>query len=138
MTDWTPAEKQLLKLVKDEDLQTGLRLIRAAGEAIWSPELRIVQDFTDHGPAHSARLAQRATELLRANTGPKLTTEEAYLLLAGIYVHDIGMQCDVVRHPEVKAQAEKLGAEFGIEFTAERAAAPPWKEACRERRAALA
>jgi hypothetical protein len=41
-----------------------------------------------------------------------------YLLLAGIYLHDIGMQCDVVRFPAIRTRAEKLGARFDIEFTA--------------------
>ena len=32
--------------------------------------------------------------------------QEIYLLLAGIYLHDIGMQCDIVKYPEIKEKAE--------------------------------
>ena len=38
--------------------------------------------------------------------------------MAGIYLHDIGMQCDVLRFPEIKAAAEALGARFDVTFTA--------------------
>jgi hypothetical protein len=41
-----------------------------------------------------------------------------YLLLAGIYLHDIGMQCDVIMFPEIKKQAEQLGAVFEFSFKA--------------------
>lgn len=119
MAEPTSAEKQLLRLVKDPDLVRSLAEIRAASEAIWSADApRIIRDFTDHGIAHSQRLSERAVQLLSANTGDPLTSQEAYLVLAGIYLHDIGMQCDVIHHPDVKARAEELGAEFSVEFTA--------------------
>jgi hypothetical protein len=62
--------------------------------------------------AHSQRLAGFATQLLDANDGRPLSAQEMYLLLAGIYLHDIGMQCDVVKFPPIKTRAEKLGAKF--------------------------
>jgi len=40
-----------------------------------------------------------------------------YLLIAGIYLHDIGMQCDVTKFPVIKVKAIKLGAIFKLEFT---------------------
>jgi hypothetical protein len=58
---------------------------------------------------------------LEANDGKPLSSQEAYLLTAGVYLHDIGMQCDVVKFPQIRAQAEELGAQFDIEFTAQRA-----------------
>jgi len=44
-----------------------------------------------------------------------------YLLLAGIYLHDIGMQCDVANFPEIEEKANEFGAKFDVEFTAENA-----------------
>ena len=51
-----------------------------------------------------------------------------YLLLAGIYLHDIGMQCDAVKFPEIKERAEQLGAQFETEFTAQTASKYSIKE----------
>jgi len=88
-------------------------------EDIWADDApRIVRDFTDHGEEHSKRLARFAFKLLKANFGQHLSAQEMYLLLAGIYLHDIGMQCDVVKFPEIKARAEVLGARFDVAFTA--------------------
>jgi hypothetical protein len=121
MAKFTEIEEQLLNSVKDTRLQSGLALIRQAVEDIWRPEVRIIQAYTDHGIEHSERLAGFAAKLLRANDGQDLSSREMYLLLAGIYLHDIGMQCDVLRFPEIKKKAEDLGAVFNIEFTAKTA-----------------
>jgi hypothetical protein len=120
MAKFTKSEEQLLKLVTDDHLCESLALIRQAAEDIWADDApRIVQDYTDHGIHHSERLAGFAASLLDANDGRDLSSQEMYLLLAGIYLHDIGMQCDVVKFPEIKARAEKLGARFGVEFVAQ-------------------
>ena len=37
----------------------------------------------------------------------------------GIYLHDIGMQCDVVRFPKIEEKAERLGANFNCTFSSE-------------------
>lgn len=115
----TDAEKQLLKRIRDEGLRSSLAMIRQAMETIWITEApRIVQDYTDHGIEHSKRLVGFAARLLDANDSRPFSEQETYLLLAGIYLHDIGMQCDVVKLPEIKTRAEALGAEFDVEFTA--------------------
>jgi len=116
---FTDIEEQLLRDVTEDRLRTSLAAIREAMEDIWADDApRIVQDFTDHGEEHSRRLARFAFKLLKANFGQHLSAQEMYLLLAGIYLHDIGMQCDVVKFPEIKARAGVLGAQFGIAFTA--------------------
>lgn len=115
----SPAERSLLALVEDDDLKTSLKLIRQAVVKIWSPEARIIRGYTDHGEQHCVRLSGYARDLLAANGGRQFSSLEVYLLLAGIYLHDIGMQCDVIRLAEVKQLAEKIGADFGgIVFTA--------------------
>ena len=63
----TEAETTLHELVTERSLQTSLALIPQADEASWSEDApRVIHDFTDHGLAHSARLAKRAVELLRS------------------------------------------------------------------------
>jgi len=119
MEKYTETEQRLLEKVTDDRLRTSLAKLREAAEDIWANDApRVIQDYTDHGIAHSERLADFAARLLDANDGRALSVQEMYLLLAGIYLHDIGMQCDVVKFPTIKASAEKLGAKFDIEFTA--------------------
>ena len=117
MGDFTDAEERLLKNITDRRLRSNLEKIREAAEDIWAEDsTRVVQFYTDHGIRHSERLAEIADDLLEANNGSALSSDEMYLLLAGIYLHDIGMQCDILRFPEIKICAEELGAEFGPSF----------------------
>ena len=117
MAEFSKSEKQILKYIPPQNrLRTNLTDLREAVEIIWDIEApRVIQDFTDHGIRHYERLADYAAQLLKANQGRKLSKEEAYLLLAGIYVHDIGMQCDVVKFPDIKDRAVELGATFQID-----------------------
>ena len=97
-------------------MRVSLAAIRKATATIWANEAsRIVQDYTDHGIKHSERLVNFANNLLKANDGRELTAQETYLLLAGIYLHDIGMQCDVVKFPQIKERAETLGIQNILE-----------------------
>jgi hypothetical protein len=124
MAEFTPVERQLLEQVKDDRLRTSLALIRQATEDIWAADApRVIQDYTDHGIAHSMRLAGWAAWLLDANDGRPVSSQEMYLLLAGIYLHDVGMQCDIIKYPEIKDQAEQLGAQFDVKFEAQKASA---------------
>ncbi|MBU1751037.1 MAG: hypothetical protein KKA73_25420 [Chloroflexi bacterium] len=53
---------------------------REAAEDIWATDApRIIQDYTDHGIEHSKRLARFATQLLEANDGRPLSSQEMYL-----------------------------------------------------------
>ena len=108
--------------INDSNLRNNLNQIRIAAEQIWAPDApKIIQDFTDHGILHSQRLLSYAEKLLKASNSVKLSDQETYLLSAGIYLHDIGMQCDVVMWPNIKQEAEGLGAKFEIQFTAKQA-----------------
>lgn len=112
--DFTEAEKRLLERITDSGLRGNLQKIRQAAEDVWAEDsTHIVQFYTDHGIKHSERLARIVDKLLKANNGTALSQEEMYLLMAGIYLHDIGMQCDILGFPEIKLRAEKLGAKFG-------------------------
>lgn len=110
------AEQKLLKYVESApNLHTSLIQIRSAVERIWAPDApRIIQNYTDHGLAHISRVIEFSTSIQSANTGKKLIAIEVYLLLASIYLHDVGMQCDVARQPEIVAQATTYGARFDI------------------------
>lgn len=117
MAKFTDIELNLLETIKEDRLKTSLALIRETMEDIWgfdSP--RIINDYTDHGEKHCERIADYVSHLVQANDGKKLSSVEMYLLLSGIYLHDIGMQCDVVKHPNLKSGAEKYGAKFNNNF----------------------
>ncbi|NOQ27269.1 MAG: tetratricopeptide repeat protein [Bacteroidales bacterium] len=118
MNEYTAIENALIEKITNKDLRDSLVQIRKSVEAIWSNEApRIVQGFTDHGLDHCLRLIDYASQLLNANNGNSLSDEEMYLLIAGIYLHDIGMQCDVIKFKGIKDKAIKFGADFKIEFT---------------------
>lgn len=109
----------LTKYIQRDDLLLSLREIREFMENLWKIGAPlIIRDYTDHGEAHCKRVANYATKLISANKGEEFSHEELYLLLAGIYLHDIGMQCDISRFPEIKIRAEKLGAKFDVELNA--------------------
>ncbi|WP_440955876.1 FxSxx-COOH system tetratricopeptide repeat protein [Methanosarcina sp. Mfa9] len=121
MPGYTEVENRILqKYISDPKLSNSLALIRGVMESIWANDApRIVQNYTDHGIEHSERIAYFVEKLLQVNPDAEFSEQEIYLLLAGVYLHDIGMQCDVVEYPDVKKRAENLGAKFGVAFTAE-------------------
>lgn len=119
MAEFSETEIKLIdNYIKDGNLRTSLGLIRESMEKLWREDTpRIVRNFTDHGNNHCKRLVDYVDKLLEANSGRKLAEYEMFLLLAGIYLHDIGMQCDVVKFPQIKEQAVKLKAEFETQIT---------------------
>ena len=99
MRQLSNAEERLWAQVTAQD-QASLMQIRLAVEKAWAPDApRLVRNFTDHGPEHCQRLAGYVERLLDASTGETLDEVETYTLLAAIYLHDVGMQCDI---PEVQ------------------------------------
>ncbi len=113
--------KSITEYISDRRLLDSLNSIRGAMEEIWASDApRIVQDYTDHGVKHSERLAHFVDKLLQAKLDKDFSEQEIYLLFAGIYLHDIGMQCDIVKFPQLKAKAENLGAEFDGEFNSKK------------------
>lgn len=124
MVELTRVEQPLQEYITEEHLRNSLAFLRQAAESVWANDApRIIQDFTDHGIEHSKRLTGFVAKLLEANDGRTLSSQEMYLLLVGIYLHDVGMQCDVTKFPEIKARAEELGARFDVSFTARKASA---------------
>lgn len=117
--------KKLRENINDPILQDSLNKIHDAVEIIWDPNERLVKNFTDHGIEHSNRVAHNILCLLKANN-PHLDEKEKYKLLASIYLHDIGMQCDLKKFTEVKDLAtdyykKATGKEdkiFKIDYTA--------------------
>lgn len=104
--------------VDDDSLLLSLYQIREAAKLIWKIDApRAIHNFPDHGVEHSERLAAISNRLLESNESLPLDELEKYLLLAGIYLHDIGMQCDVVNYPDILKIAEQLGAKFYHHFS---------------------
>lgn len=118
--NFNSSEMKLLDFINDSHLLHSIAVIKEAATDIWSDSApRIIRNFTNHGITHSERLTNIAFGLLRANQGISLSSQESFLLLASIYLHDIGMQCDLVKFRKIKEIAEILGAKFNIEFNAE-------------------
>lgn len=118
MSEFTDVENRIFEeYISDPKFFTSLILIRGIMESIWATDApKLVQNYTDHGMEHSERVAEFVERLLKVNPHVKFSKQEIYLLLAGVYLHDIGMQCNIIKYPEVKEKAEKLGAKFDVEF----------------------
>ena len=112
-------ESRLTVQIADEDLLAALRHVKEAAGKIWSSDRPdIIRAFTGHGLDHSLRVLGWCVGILN---GFSLTSREAFVLLAAAYLHDIGMQCDVVRQKAIASKARKFGADFGVSFTAKSA-----------------
>jgi hypothetical protein len=85
---WTV--KRLVELNADEHLQS-LRRMWDALCTIWSGE-RLLWWYTDHGPRHSFEVARLAGEMAQRCPAPGLDVPELYVLTAGAFLHDVGMQ----------------------------------------------
>lgn len=116
----------MIKISKEEEILIGrissekdkgiIGDARDIVQKIWSSEVRIVKDYTDHGYEHSQRIISKLYEMY--NVWPNVLTEkEIFFLLLGAYLHDIGMQCDIKKHIDIKKIAEeKYGAEFKEDY----------------------
>ena len=96
--------------ITDKILKHNLDSIALATEQLWGPDTRIIEDFTDHGATHSDRIAGYINKLLKCNKSNPLSESERFLLIAGIYLHDIGMQCDIANYPCILREAISFGA----------------------------
>lgn len=97
------------------ELSSSLILIRGAMESVWAKP-RLIQKYPNDGEKHTERIVYFVEKMLQANPDAKFSQQEIYLLLAGIYLHDLGMYCNIVDYTEVKKRAENLGANFDVEF----------------------
>jgi hypothetical protein len=112
---------ELIETVKNDAYRASLGLIRQDTGRIWGPDLRIIKDFTSHGLDHSDRIAQNIIKLIKLHNNKRdFSEEELYLVSASSCLHDIGMQCDVIKYKQIKRKAEDLGADFSVEFESER------------------
>lgn len=114
---FSDAENYFIDLLEDQDLKNSILLIRSIVEKIWSSEIRIVRDFTDHGIEHSKRLIDLFRKILNANDGKNFSVIELYSLLAGAYLHDIGMQCDLKHYSAIEEISRKYGANYSTKFS---------------------
>ena len=112
-----PTELPVLSSIRDDSLRANLVSIRDAVGAVWAAG-PVVRDYTDHGPAHSARVLAHAAKVLACNRGEPWTDVELYLLVAAALLHDLGMQVDATGRPGIVDEARKRGAEFQVEFAA--------------------
>jgi hypothetical protein len=112
---------ELIETVKNDAYRASLGLIRRDTGRIWGPDLRIIKDYTSHDLDHSDRIAQNIIKLIKLHNNKRdFSEEELYLVSASSCLHDIGMQCDVIKYKDIKRKAENLGADFSVEFKSER------------------
>ncbi|HRW82519.1 MAG TPA: hypothetical protein P5049_03580 [Methanothrix sp.] len=105
--------------ITDPDLVDSLKEIEKAVTSIWSGPI-IIKDYPEHKIDHSSRVIKYISQLLNLDGAKQLNERERYLLLASTYLHDIGMQCDIIQFPEILKKAESLGAKFYINFHAKK------------------
>jgi tetratricopeptide (TPR) repeat protein len=116
LTPINPVEEQLINAISDIDLQNNINNLRKAVDTIWMQSTKLSQGYTNHAMMHSGRIADNIVRLLSMNEKTQLSEKELYLLIASIYLHDIGMKCDIKKFIEIKRLAEQMGARFNIEF----------------------
>lgn len=106
-------------LIKSEAFVSSINNIKTAVSAIWTGDVRIIHDYTDHGPKHSERIFEKLYNLLwPENAIGSLHENELYILILGVILHDIGMQCDVKKHTQIMDTAvNNFGAKFNVKFT---------------------
>lgn len=117
MSTITTHEIELRSYLTNENYLNSIESIRLTVEKIWADDApRIIKDYTDHGINHCKRIAGFLVKLLNANDGRKLSEVELYILILSTYLHDIGMQCDISKYPEIFQIAQKFGADFNKKF----------------------
>ena len=75
-------------------------------EKLWSTD-RIIQYYTDHGPQHSLRILEYVEQMPNITEYGFLVRDEIFVLLLGIILHDIGMQCDIRLLEQIRKKAEE-------------------------------
>ena len=78
--------------INDENFLICLNNIKAHVAQIWDPPL--LQHYTKHGIDHSQRIIDVLGSLLEEHD-ELLSEQERFILLAAIYLHDIGMQSPI-------------------------------------------
>lgn len=101
------------KLRSNKKLFDYLELIKKKAEDVHKD--RVLIDFTDHGIAHSERMINMLDSLgknsiFNNKKTPSINETEAFILLAAIYLHDIGMQISE------ESKLEGFAKEKGIKY----------------------
>ena len=78
MIEKNKSEENLLKLIDNEGYKTVINIICEIIQKIWSSEVRIVKEYTDHGYEHSQRIINKIAEIL--NQFPQALNEEEIFL----------------------------------------------------------
>ena len=122
MVNLNASEKFLINRIRDSSLQQSVMSMRDALLLIWKQNDApiLIRDFVHHNILHSQKMAYFAEKIIKSNRNLHLKEKEVYLLLASIYLHDIGMQCELYKFPEIKKEAERLGAKFSNEYFTQR------------------
>lgn len=103
--DFTPLEKKLNE--KDKNLFLVYKRLKKYGEDVWS-DFNDISEQIRHGFDHSIHLHQYADKLLENELEKDtLTPKELFLILAAVYLHDIGMQTGWAGYLEI---ANKRGS----------------------------
>ncbi|MCL1977661.1 MAG: type IV secretion system DNA-binding domain-containing protein [Candidatus Bathyarchaeota archaeon] len=111
-------ECALYKERLDTDRQAILNSCESFLNTLWDGD-RIIPYYTDHGLMHSLRVIENIEKMLRLDVNVKsdiLSDDEIFLLLLAALLHDIGMQCNLSSHKEVKEKATTMGALFESKF----------------------
>lgn len=106
MIEKSSKEEYLVNLIKKENHKFEIETVCGIVKKIWSSEVRIVKEYTDHGYEHSQRIINKIHDILLPFPDI-LSEDELYFLILGVYLHDIGMQCDIKKHKEIKDLAIK-------------------------------
>ena len=91
-----PISKEEQEVLGSSEFPAWLASLRDQLDPLWQSGVILIPLFTDHGLKHSQRIATNVAALLDGQAWPRrepLNTEEREVLMAGIYLHDIGMQC---------------------------------------------
>ena len=101
------------KLRNNNELLDCLKLIKKKAEEVHKD--RVLIDFTDHGIDHSNRMINLLDNLggnsiFSNKKTPSINETEAFILLAAIYLHDIGMQISE------ESKLESFAKEKGIKY----------------------
>ena len=111
--------QEFIRRIEDEELSRSISNIKQTVASIWTNDVRIIKGYTGHGLEHSERIFGKLHEILWPDNAIELLSErELYILILGVILHDIGMQCDVKKYPEIKDIAiNRFGASFLVTFS---------------------
>ena len=106
-------ESKLFNLIKKDTLRTSIELAIEFVKEIWDSD-RLLTNFTDHTIKHNFKVLEIIEKMPNICKVNYLDEKEIYVLIMGIFLHDIGMQCDIRIRSNVKEEAERI---FNVKFS---------------------